>query len=172
MFPESSGEHLMKLWIPEGILASCLPCYETTPVRPANTNIFTHRKALRCVCSPFPTCGRLLPLCVNMSGADQATCGRVWHMLTWRHVCVFQCHSPRWYKLHLAQSPSMAPAVRKQKTHDIVDHSCLSRSKLLFAAEAQLHPPNIHSLSKKIRFCYVTKQRDSWKTYCGSQSWS
>lgn len=62
------------------------------------------------------------------------------------------------YKVHLAQSPSMASAVRTQKTFDIVDHSsCLVRSFFSQQKHSFIPPTSAHF--PKSRFCYVTKQR-------------
>lgn len=110
-------------------------------------------KPLTYVCSPFPMCGRLLHLCVAMSGADHC-------MLTLRHVCVFQCHSPHWCNIETAPgsvdgpgSPSTAPSVRKQtkKTLIIVDHkSCLVQSFFSQKKHSFIPPTSAHFPVKQI----------------------
>lgn len=110
-------------------------------------------KPLTYVCSPFPMCGRLLHLCVAMSGADHC-------MLTLRHVCVFQCHSPHCCNIETAPgsvdgpgSPSTAPSVRKQTKNPliIVDHrSCLVQSFFSQQKHSFIPPTSAHFPVKQI----------------------
>lgn len=111
-----------------------------------------------------------------MCGQVRCRSGHMWsaqRMLTLRPVCFSMSYfTGVMYKLHLPRGPSMARGCQRTK----ITLTLLITSSFSFKApfrHRSADPSHQHRLAfQKNRSCCVTKQRDSWKTYCGSQSCS